>query len=435
MREDELRGLLTDAADRAPDDDLTTASWREGRRRSRRQSWGVALAGTAAAALAGAIVWTAVDGGTTPPSPAPAPRTDEVGATSGAEPDADAPSTPVPDPETVLADWEVVYAVQRGSAQPDGPVTSQLELEGLLLAPQSFTVTGDGVALQPWELSPGGDLEFIGPGADGPYLFWVGDGCGGTYHVPSASVVDGTLEVSTEGEGVALTVTEPPADAPEHCPGGTRLVPTPGDVITGYTVGDLEATAPELRWSDGALVVTGSADLQVFRGPDESTDAVEGRKVLDLLAVPGGDPGQTEWTPSPTPVVIDPLAPGTAEAARGTWRLVPAIDNPRHTPVWLSFEGDRWQVASCGSTSSAPGTVSNGRVVITGAWEVAPGPEVQGDCYPRPWADQESWEAFLAAGPRVQTDPEMPVAQSRVPTDERLPTMPFLRLTGVLDLP
>lgn len=110
--------------------------------------------------------------------------------------------------------------------------------------------------------------------------------------------------------------------------------------------------------------------------------------------------------------VLEPWTPDDGSAM--TWHLTDELrwlvdpeQVERHDPnVTLTLEQDTWSVRGCGLAMQAPGTVTDGRVAITGDWDVDPDPDPGASCTPNPtpWRDSEWWQSLLSGSPLVARD-------------------------------
>ncbi|WP_256840626.1 hypothetical protein [Ornithinimicrobium faecis] len=110
--------------------------------------------------------------------------------------------------------------------------------------------------------------------------------------------------------------------------------------------------------------------------------------------------------------VLEPWAPDNGSTT--TWHLTDELmwmggpeQAEQHDPgITLTLEEGTWSVRGCGLSLQAPGTVTEGRVVITGDWDVDPDPDPAATCVPNraSWRDSEWWETLLSGSPLVAQD-------------------------------
>ncbi|WP_114908189.1 hypothetical protein [Ornithinimicrobium murale] len=74
--------------------------------------------------------------------------------------------------------------------------------------------------------------------------------------------------------------------------------------------------------------------------------------------------------------------------------------------ITLTLEQGTWSVRGCGLAMQALGTVEEGRVQITGHWDVDVDPDPGAACesHPSAWLDSERWESLLSGSPLVAQD-------------------------------
>lgn len=95
--------------------------------------------------------------------------------------------------------------------------------------------------------------------------------------------------------------------------------------------------------------------------------------------------------------VLEPWNPDDGSAT--TWHLTDDLmwlvepeQAEDHDPgITLTLEQGTWSVRGCGLALQAPGTVIDGRVVTTDAWDIDPDPDPGVACAPSPtpWRDSE----------------------------------------------
>lgn len=207
-------------------------------------------------------------------------------------------------------------------------------------------------------------------------------------------------------------------------PGGDDVTPPPA----GGTETPVQPTLPEgevtTATDDDPDDATGE-ETESGQGPEAGIPEVLGPPVLVVLS-------EGEWEPT------GQLTPLTAQEAQGR-RWLPVTTDSESPEVGtdpgngrgLSFDGDTWRIRDCGIDISGPGTVEDGRLMITGELTIDPDPDPGAACL-MPVTSQE-WAALLTGGPQVGTDGEILVLSGGTGQEQLEPAGLALVPDGVSD--
>ena len=169
-----------------------------------------------------------------------------------------------------------------------------------------------------------------------------------------------------------------------------------------------------------------TATVEPTPGPD--AQGMHGQP--EVLAFTSGD-GALEHT--------GVLQPWTGDSgSETTWRLMDDLGQeplfPDGAGITLAFDGSTWSLRGCGLSMRAEGTMSDGRVDLTGDWAIEPDPDPGASCVWHTWLDPDRWQSFFDSAPVVGQDGTSLLLSGSVgaePTLEHL-AVGFAR-TGVTD--
>lgn len=172
-----------------------------------------------------------------------------------------------------------------------------------------------------------------------------------------------------------------------------------------------------IAWNGGALSLPDSGPAGTA-GDDAARTSEAGPTSWTDESVRSGQPTMLTFTSEkgeiepPGGGVLEPWNPDDGSAT--TWHLTDDLmwlvepeQAEDHDPgITLTLEQGTWSVRGCGLALQAPGTVIDGRVVTTDAWDIDPDPDPGVACAPSPtpWRDSEWWQSLLSGSPLVARD-------------------------------